>query len=368
MKRIALVLIVVVAVGALFLRQRAGGSATAAVPPPAVPVTVARPHYQDLAVWIDAVGTVQALNVVNVKVRVDGQLQRVAFIEGTDVRRGDLLAQIDPRPFKAQLAGAVANLAKDDAQLTNAKVNLERFQKLASLGAAPAQNVDTFRAQVAQLEAAMQGDRAMIETARLNVDFTSVRSPLDGRVGMRLVDPGSIVHASDPSGLVTVTQMDPIAVVFSLPQDDLPTVLAAKGTLKVDAYTRTNAQRLGEGELAVVDNQIDATTGQVRLKALFANAQRTLWPGELVAVRILVRTDHHALVVPTRAVLRGQDGPYVYVVNPDSTVEARPVKVDASVDGVSAIDSGIGAADSIVLDGQARLAPGTKVTASAGAS
>jgi multidrug efflux system membrane fusion protein len=368
MKRLAIIAILVVGVGAFVVLRRGGPSAGAAVAPPAVPVTVGHAQYQDLPVWLDAVGTVQSVDVVDVKVRVDGQLQRVAFAEGSDVRRGELLAQLDPRPFQAQLELAVANVAKDQAQLVNAKANLDRFEKLASLGAAPTQNVDTFKAQVAQLDAAIQGDRAMIDTARLNLDFTSVRSPLDGRVGIQRVDPGAIVHASDPNGLVTVTQMDPIEVVFSLPQDVLPGLLAAPGKLKVAAYTRTNAQRLGEGELSVVDNQIDPTTGQIRLKARFVNAQRTLWPGELVAVRILVRTDRHALVVPSQAVLGGQAGPYVYAVQADGTVAVRPVKIAASVDGMASIASGLSTTDTVVVAGQSRIASGTRVVASGGAS
>ncbi|MDB4955607.1 MAG: efflux transporter periplasmic adaptor subunit [Myxococcales bacterium] len=368
MKRLVLIVIAIGVIGVVLLRRHSGNSAGAAVPPPAVPVTVTHPQYADLPIWLEAVGTVQSVNVVNVKVRVDGQLQRVVFTEGTNVRQGAVLAQIDPRPFKAQLELARANLAKDQAQVTNAKVNLDRFQKLATLGAAASQNVDTFRAQVGQLEAAMQGDRAMIDTAQLDLSFTTVRSPIDGRVGIRLVDPGSIVHASDPSGIVTVTQMDPIEVMFSLPQDQLPGVLAAQGALEVDAVTRSDGRVLAKGALEVIDNQIDPATGQVRIKALFNNERRTLWPGELVAARILLRTDLHVLVVPARAVQLGQNGSFVYVVAPNSMVAVRPVKVDASVDGFSAIASGLAATDSVVLDGQSRIAPGTSVAASGGAS
>jgi multidrug efflux system membrane fusion protein len=326
-----------------------------------VPVTVDRAKTQDLPVWLAGVGTVQALNTVSIKVRVDGQLDRVAFVEGTDVRRGDLLAQIDPRPFQAQLDQVAANLARDQAQLANARVNLVRFEKLVSIGAAPSQNVDTLRAQVAQMTAAMQGDRALIETARLNLGFTSIHSPIDGRVGLRLVDPGSIVHASDPSGLVTVTQMQPIAVVFSLPQDRLPALLAAQGKLGVAAFSHDGSRNLGQGEVAAIDSQIDPSTGQVRLKAVFANPDRALWPGELVSVRVLVRTDRGATVVPSQAVLRGPNGPYVYAVKADSTVELRPVKVGESVGGITSVLSGLKPDETVVVAGQARVASGTRV-------
>ncbi len=369
MKRVAIPIAVLILGAGIFLVHRRGGSsAAAAVSPPPVPVTVGRAKTQDMPVWLAGVGNVQPLNIVNVKVRVDGQLQRVAFTEGTDVRRGDLLAQIDPRPFQAQLKQSTANLARDEAQLANAKLNLARFEKLASVGAAASQNVDTFRAQIAQFEAAVQADQAMIDTARLNLEFTTVRSPLAGRVGLRLIDPGSIVHASDSSGLVTVTQMQPIAVLFSVPQDNLPAVLTAKGKLTVAAYTRDGTKNLGQGKLAAVDSQIDPTTGQVRLKAIFDNARHTLWPGEFVVVRVLVRTDHDSIVVPSQAVLQGQDGPYVYALKPDSTVEARPVKVGGSVDGFTSVLSGVAAGETVVSGGQARIAPGTKVAANADAS
>jgi multidrug efflux system membrane fusion protein len=368
MKRLAIIVVAVIAVAAVLVSRGSNPGAGAAVPPPAVPVTVGHAHYQDLPVWLDAVGTAQSIDVVDIKVRVDGQLQRVAFSEGSNVRRGELLAQIDPRPFQAQLELARANLAKDQAQLVNARANLGRFQKLATLGAAPTQNVDTFKAQVAQLEATIQGDRAMIDTAQLNVEFTSVRSPLDGRVGIQLVNPGSIVHASDANGLVTVTQMDPIEVVFALPQDALPGLLAAPGKLKVAAYSRSNAQRLGEGELSVIDNKIDPTTGQIQLKARFANAQRTLWPGELVAVRVLARTDRRALVLPSQAVLSGEAGPYVYVVQADGTAAARPVKIAASIDGMTSIAAGLSTAEPVIVAGQSRISSGTRVVASGGAS
>jgi multidrug efflux system membrane fusion protein len=363
-KRIVFVIAaVVLGAVALVVHLRRAHPSMAAELAPAIPVTVGHAKQEDMPIWLAGVGAVQPLNVVNVKVRVDGQLERVTFTEGTEVKSGAVLAQIDPRPFEAQLQSARATLAKDEASLANAKTNVTRFEKLTSIGAAPAQNLDTFRAQVAELEAATQGDRAMIDTARLNLGFTTVRAPFDGRVGLRLVDPGSIVHASDPNGLVTVTQMDPIAVLFSISQDDLPAVRAAGAKVTVAAYTHDGTRSLGQGELGAIDSQIDATSGQVRLKALFSNAQRALWPGEFVTVRVLLRTDQNSIVVPAQAVLQGQQGSYVYAVKPDTTVEAHPIQAGATVDGKTQVRSGLAANDAVVVAGQARLAAGARVTA-----
>ncbi len=305
----------------------------------------------------------QPINVVTVKVRADGQLDRVAFTEGQDVQAGEVLAQIDPRPFQAQLNQALANQAKDQAQLANARLDLGRASKLATLGAGTSQNADTLKAQVAELEATVQADEAMVETARLNLGFCTVTSPLTGRVGMRLVDPGAIVHASDPNGLVTVTQMQPISVLFSLPQDDLAEVLAgqARGELPVAVDARDGGRHLADGKLVFIDSQVDPANGQVRLKANFANADRSLWPGTFVTARVKVRTDHAATVVPDRSVLRGENGPYVYVVRADHTVAVEEVKPGPSTDGFTEILSGVQPGQSIVLDGQSRLAPGVKV-------
>jgi multidrug efflux system membrane fusion protein len=366
-KLMLLLLLVGGAVTAYLLATNRGGQAPApaASSAAAVPVTVGPAMSRDLPIWLAGIGSAQPLNVVTVKVRVDGQLDRVAFTEGQEVHAGDLLAQIDPRPFQAQLKQAEANRAKDQAQLANARVDLTRFTKLTSLGAAPSQNVDTLKAQVASLEATVQADEAMADTARLQLGFTSVSSPIDGRVGLRLVDPGSIVHATDPNGLVTVTQMEPIAVLFSLPQDDLPDVLSAasKGRLSVAAYTRDGSRSLAQGELVFVDSQVDQTNGQVRLKASFANPDRSLWPGEFISARLLVRTDRNVTVIPSRAVQRGRDGTYVYVLKADRTVELRPVKTGSTVDGVTALLAGVSAGETVIFDGQSRLSPGAKVDA-----
>jgi multidrug efflux system membrane fusion protein len=339
-------------------RQHATAPAAALVPVKAGAVTA-----RDMPIWLSGIGAVQPINMVTVKPRIDGQLESVSFTEGQVVHAGDVLAQIDPRPFQAQLDEASANRAKDEAQLANARLDLGRANKLARMGAGTAQNADTLQAQVAQLAATVQADQAMIDTARLNLEFCTVTSPLTGRVGMRLVDPGAIVHASDPNGLVTVTQMQPIAVLFSLPQDDLPEILAgqAHGQLPVTVDTRNGARHLADGRLVFIDSQVDQANGEVRLKADFANHDGSLWPGQFVTARVRVRTDHAATVVPDRAVLRGENGPYVYLVQPNHTVTARQVKTGHSVDGFIEILSGIAPGETVVFDGQSRLAPGVKI-------
>jgi multidrug efflux system membrane fusion protein len=361
-----LALVLIAGAAYFFLaHNRARAAATKNSGIAAVPVIAGAATTRDLPVALTGIGTVQPLSVVDVKARVDGQLERVAFTEGQEVRAGELLAQIDPRPFQAQLAQAQANRAKDEAQLANARLDSARMSKLSGTGVIPAQSVDAAAAQVATLEATVRADEAAMQTAKLQLGFTRLVSPIDGRVGLRLVNPGAIVHASDATGIVTVTQMHPISVLFSLPQDELPDILASasKSKLHVVAYTRDGARSLAEGELSVIDSQIDPTNGQVRMKATFVNANRALWPGALVSARLLVRTDHGATVVPSRAVLRGQNGEYVYVIKSDKTVEMRPVTTGQSVDGFTALRSGVSVGEVVVFDGQTRLAPGTKVDA-----
>lgn len=343
--------------------KRPSAQSPSGVLPTAVPVVVDAAATRDLPIWLTGVGSVQPLNVVTVKVRVDGQLNSVAFTEGQEVHAKDLLAQIDPRPFQAQVKQAEANLDKDQAQLASAKVELARFTKLASLGASPSQNVDTFRAQAAALAATVEADQALLDTARLQLGFTTITSPIDGRVGLRLVDPGSIVHATDTTGLVTVTQMQPITVIFSMPQDSLPDIRAAmeSGKPTVMAGSRDGTRNLAQGELVFVDSQVDPATGQVKLKALFANDKRTLWPGEFVSARVLVKIDRNATVVPATAILRSQDGVYVYVLKPDQTVEVRPAKIGPTVDGVTSVLAGLTPGETVVVEGQSRLSPGAKV-------
>jgi multidrug efflux system membrane fusion protein len=337
-----------------------GGSGASSA---AVPVIVSTVTSRDLPVALTGIGTVTPLSVVEVKARVDGQLERVAFNEGQEVRAGQLLAQIDPRPFEAQLAQAQAARAKDEAQLANAKSDYARFSSLIDTGGVAKQTLDAAVAQIASLQATIRADQAAIDTAKLQMEFTRLVAPMDGRVGLRLVNPGAIVHASDATGIVTVTQMHPISVIFSLPQDELPDILASnsKNKLHVVAYTRDGSRALANGELSVIDSQVDPNTGQVRLRATFPNSNRALWPGSLVSARLLVRTEHGVAVVPDHAVMRGQTGEYVYLVKADRTVEMRPVTTGQSVDGVTAIKSGVSAGETVVIDGQARIAPGVHV-------
>ncbi len=331
--------------------------------PARVPVIVGSAEIQDVPIWLSGIGSVRPLNAVTVKVRVDGQLDRMAFTEGQEVHAGDLLAQIDPRPFQAQLKQAEATMAKDAAQLANSRTDLVRFTNLAQKGFAPSQNVDTLKSQVTELEATVQADQAAVDTAQLQLSFTTVTAPIDGRTGLRLVDSGSIVHASDSNGLVMITQMQPIAGLFSLPQDDLPNILAAMshGTAPVAAFTRDGDRQLAIGTLVFVDSQIDQNTGQVRLKAVFDNNDRVLWPGEFITARLRVKTIQRATVVPAKAVQRGQNGDYVFRIKADDTVEVQPVTLGAVEARNVIITNGLSPGDRIVVDGQYRLQEGTLI-------
>jgi membrane fusion protein, multidrug efflux system len=328
-----------------------------------VPVVVERAAVRDVPIVLNGIGTVTALSVVEVKVRVDGQIQKLAFTEGQEVKAGDLLAQIDPRPFEALRDEAEATRAKDQATLDNAKLDVQRYGDLIDSGGVSAQTLEASRSQVRSLEAAVRADQATIDTARLQLEFTRLVSPIDGRVGLRQVNAGAIVHTTDTTGIVTVTQMRPVSVIFSLPQDQLADVLlnSAKGKLPVTAYTRDGSRSLATGELTVVDSQVDSTTGQVRLRATFANDDRTLWPGSLVSVRIRVTTEKDATVMPVRALMRSETGQFVYVVKKDRTVEARPVTTGQPLDAVVTVRSGLEPGEIVVVDGQERLAPGNHV-------
>ena len=330
---------------------------------PAVPITEALAESRDVPIWISGIGSVQALNTVTVKVRVDGQLDRVAFTEGQDIHRGDVLAQIDPRPFHAQLKQAQANKAKDEAQLANARLDLERSMRLEAKGVATKQTLDTQRSQVAALEATLEADQAAIEMAQLQLEFSTITAPLDGRTGLRLVDPGTVVHASDANGLVTITEMQPIAVLFTVSQDELPEVLTAmgRGDPVVVAYTRGGDRPLANGKLVFVDSQVDQSTGHIKLKALFDNADRALWPGEFVDARVQIATVKAATVIPSTAIERGQNGTFVYRIKPDDTVEVSPVTARHVAQGIAIIADGLAPGDRVVVDGQYRLQPGAHV-------
>ncbi len=328
-----------------------------------VPVTVATAKRQDVPVWLDGIGNVQAYNTVTIRSRVDGELMKVAFTEGQTVKAGDLLAQIDPRPFQAALDQAKAKKAQDEAQLQNAQRDLERSTDLAQRGFAPRQTLDQQRAQVDQFTAAVQGDDAAIESAQVQLGYATITAPITGRTGMRLVDQGNIVHASDQNGLVTVNQVQPISVVFTLPEQELPGINRelAKGQLTVVATDRDSKEELDHGKLTLVDNQIDPSTGTIRLKATFDNPQGSLWPGQFVNVRLLLRTDTNMVTVPGDAVERGAKGLYAYVVKDDGKVDLRWIKVGTMGDGIAVVEDGIKDGEKVVVGGQYRLQPGASV-------
>jgi multidrug efflux system membrane fusion protein len=331
----------------------------------AVPVNAGHPVNRDFPIRVAAVGTVQALNIVDVKVRVDGQLQRVAFTEGQDVKAGQLLAQLDQGPLTAQLHQAEAAQRKDQASLDNARLDLARYSQLVGIGAATTQAVDTAKAQVEALAATVAADAALVQSDRLQLSFTTLAAPFTGRVGAREADIGAIVHPTDATGIVTVTQMEPITVLFSVPQDVLPELLAnqANAPLGVNVTTRSGSTSLADGTLVFIDSTVDATTGQIKLKASFTNKDRKLWPGELVNARVLVRTDTQRLAVPSRAVVNTQSGTQLYVITANGTAQMRPVQTGVTVDGMTEIKSGIAPADLVVFDGQSRLNPGVHVAA-----
>ncbi|MBV9735894.1 MAG: efflux RND transporter periplasmic adaptor subunit [Acidisphaera sp.] len=352
----------------LLARSRADEPASQPAPT-SVPVTAAEATRRDVPVNLTGIGNVQALNSVLVRARVDGTLDSLNFTEGQEVKQGDLLAVIDPRPYKATLDQAQAKKAQDEAQLENAKLDLARYTSLARSQFASRQSVDTQQAMVNQLAATVQGDDATIEAAALNLSFTHVTAPLDGRAGLRQVDPGNLIHATDTTGLVTITQLHPIAVVFTLPEQDLPQVEDGMraGTLPVLAYDSRDRAKLAEGKLLTPDNTIDTTTGTFRLKAIFPNPDDRLWPGQFVTVRVQVATDHNVVTVPSQAVQRGQDGLFVFVVKPDSTVAVQPVEMPLDEDGTAVVAKGLSGGEQVVVNGQSRLSNGTRVSANGSA-
>jgi multidrug efflux system membrane fusion protein len=332
---------------------------------PSIPVVAAHARVADVGVYLDGLGTVTALKTVTVRTQVDGQLLTVAFEEGQLVRTKELLAQIDPRPFEVQLEQAEGQQARDAATLENARVDLKRFQVLVTQDAVPRQQLDTQVSLVKQLEATLKSDQAAIDSARLNLTYARITSPLTGRIGLRLVDPGNIIHTSDTNGLAVVTQLQPIAVIFTIPQDSLTDVqrqLAAGRRLTVDAYDRDLQRRIASGTLSALDSQIDPTTGTIRLKATFANKDEALFPNQFVNARLLVRTLEQALVVPAAAIQRGPQRTFVYVVTAAGTVESRDVTVTMTEGDSSVVGKGLSPGEVVVTDGVDRLQPGSHVT------
>jgi len=341
-------------------------TATRTRPDLAIPVLAATPRIEDVPVYLDGVGTVRALNNVTIRAQVSGKLLSVNFKEGQDVKKGDVLAEIDPVIYQAQYDQAVAKKAQDEATLANARMDLVRYQQLATAKAGSAQQADTQKALVAQLEALVKSDQAVIDNAQATLGYTKIVAPLSGRAGLRQVDQGNIVQMSDATGVVVITQLQPIAIQFSLPQQQIFRVNAAsaKGALTVDAFGNDGRTVVDTGRVTGIDNQVDQTTGTVKVKGEFPNANFQLWPGQFVNVRLKVQTLDKAIVVPTAAVQRGPAGTFVYVIGQNNTVSARPVTVTQQNETIAVIASGITVAEQVVTTGFANLSEGARVAIS----
>lgn len=334
----------------------------------AVPVSIAPVQKADFPVYLTGLGTVQGFNTVQVRTRVDGQIDKIAFTEGQMVKQGDLLVEIDPRPFQAVLDQAKAKKAQDEANLANANLDLQRYTKLGEF--ATRQQTDTQRSTVAQLTAQIAADEAAISNAQTQLDYTQVKSPITGVAGLRQVDIGNIVNASSQTGIVTIAQVEPITVIFTAPEDQLPYISEGQksGELKVIAFTTDGKKTLAEGKLAVINNQVDTTSGTIRLKAVFDNKEHTLWPGQSVSTRLLVRTLKDATVVPDDAVLHSTNGLYAYTVGQDNKAEVRKLKVSYSIDGRSVVDEGLSAGQQVITGGQYKVQPGSLVSTAVASS
>ena len=338
--------------------------------PAAIAVDVTPVEQRDMPVYLEGLGTVQAFYTDTMTARVDGQIEKVAFKEGQDVKKGALLVQIDPRPYQAALGVAIATRDKDKALLANAHRDMDRYALLAPEDLASKQTVDTQRSLIAQLAAQVKGDEAAVDNARTQLDYTSIRSPIDGRTGIRLVDPGNNVHATDTTGIVVVTQLEPISVIFSLPEEQFTQLNNAlqRGAVPVTALSRDDTEELDQGSIALIDNQIDQTTGTIRIKATFPNKHRRLWPGEFVNMRALVETRRQALVIPASALQRGPDGVFTYVVQPNSTISMVPLTVGEQRGELVMVDKGLTAGEKVVSSNQYRLQPGSLIRANTSAA
>ena len=364
----AVLLAAVLAAGGLYFAHNQAlekASATTPAAPPPVPIVAGAVAQHDVPIYLTGVGTVIAYNTDVVRAQIQGQIISINFTEGQTVHAGDLLAQIDPRPYQALIDQYTGNLQRDQAQLKNAQINLTRYTTLGDKGWATPQLVETQQAQVGELQAAIISDQALIDAANVHLSYTRLTSPINGVVGIRQIDVGNIISPSNTNGLVVITQLHPISLIFTLPETSLPQIQEqqqkSKTELAVLAYNQDNTIRLDQGVLGLVNNEILQTTGSIQLKANFDNKLNRLWPGELVNARLLVDVRHNGLTVPASVVQQGPKGPYAYVVNPDNTVAIRPIKIAQISDGQALVDSGLEANEQVVIDGQYKLQPGTPV-------
>ncbi len=374
MKRIAIavVLLGVIGAGAWFATHRAPPAAGPAggKPDRKVPVLVETVEQRDVPIVLEGLGTVTPLATVTMRTQVDGRLESVAFKEGAPVKKGDLLAQVDPRPFRIAVAQSTATLERDLAAQRNAKLQLERYKGLREQNLVPQQQVDDQQTLFDQSSATVGIDQAVVENAKLQLEYSRIVSPIDGLAGIRQVDQGNVVHQSDVNGIVVLTQISPIAVIFTLPQDDLVRISKAFSAAprQVEAWSRDGQTKLAGGELKVIDNQINANTATIRLKATFENADHALWPNQFVKARLHVESMQSAVVVSAAAIQRGQQGTFVYVVTPENTAQLKPVEVDTVEGTVAVIKRGLAAGETVVIDGQSQLKPGSPVDARKDAS